>query len=227
MTSNKTVDELWEAAFGRFPTPSPEEQRAGIVLLGELARGAPVTIAHLARALGTPIDTAEALVKHSVLSPFVDIGDAGRIQGFGGLSVAHTHHQLTVNGRTLWTWCALDSLFIPELLGDTAEIESRDPETGELIRLAVSPARVETAEPTGILVSMMPPGAVDLTSLARVMASCCHFIFFFASRASAEGWQAKHPETVLRSLNEAFSFAKRQNAHVFGAELARRRANAE
>jgi hypothetical protein len=28
-------------------------------------------------------------------------------------------HRLAANGRTLWTWCAQDSLFLPELLGDT------------------------------------------------------------------------------------------------------------
>ncbi|MGH8257344.1 MAG: organomercurial lyase, partial [Steroidobacteraceae bacterium] len=220
-----TVDELWTAACGRFPLLSPAEQRGGIALLRELSRGAPVAIAELARMLDLPVDTAEALVKDSALSPFVHTGEAGRIQGFWGLSVTHTHHQLTVDGRRLWTWCAFDSLFMRELLGDTAEIESRDPETGELARLTVSPARVETAEPSGVVLSMMPPDAWDFTSAARVIASACHFIFFFASRTSGEHWRARHSETVLLSLDDAFALAKRQNAHLFGPELARCRAD--
>ncbi|MPY89490.1 MAG: alkylmercury lyase [Luteitalea sp.] len=225
MNKTATIDELWEAACCHFPVVSQEEQRAGIVLLRELAGGEPVTIAQLARALGTPTETAEALTRDSALSPFVHAGEEGRIQGFWGLSVTPTHHQLTVNGRKLWAWCAPDSLEHPELLGDTAEIESRDPETGQLIRLTVSPARVEAVEPTGAVVSMRRPETWNATSAARIMASACHFHFFFASRESGERWVAKHPETFLLSPDEVFAFVTRVNSHMFGTELARRRAN--
>lgn len=155
-----TADELWEAACCHFPVVSQEEQRAGIVLLQELAGGEPVAIAQLARALGTSVEMAEALTRDSALSPFVHSGEEGRVQGFFGLSVTPTHHQLTVNGRKLWAWCAADSFEHPELLGHTAEIESRDPETGQLIRLTVSPARIEAVEPTSVVVSMRRPADV-------------------------------------------------------------------
>lgn len=224
--NNTTVDELLEAAARRFPELSTEEQRAGIGLLHELASGEPVTIAQLAQALGISAGVAEALVRESTLSPFVHTDKEGRIVGFDGLAVAPTHHQLTVNGRTLWTWCAPDTLFMPELLGDTAEIDSRDPETDQPVRLTGSPDRVEAVEPKGIVVSVMAPKAWELTSADRIMASACHFMFFFASRASGERWVAKHPETVLVSLEEAFVFGKRRNARMYGAELARRRASA-
>jgi alkylmercury lyase len=226
MTTNNIalVDELWEAACCRFPVLSPEEQRAGIALLCELARGEPVAVPQLAQALGTSVGAAESLVRDSALSPFVHTAEAGRIDGFWGLSVKHTHHRLTVSGRRLWTWCALDSLFMPELLGETAAVASSDPETGQPIRLTVSSAGVEAKQQTGIVMSMVRPDRWDVTSAARVMASACHFIFFFASRASAERWQTKHPGHVLLSLAEAFALAKRQNAHLFGTELARRRA---
>lgn len=226
MTRNdKTaIDGLWESAERWLPVFSPDEQRAGLVLLRELARGEPVTIARLARALGQSGDAAEGLVKASALSRFVNAGEDGRIKGFWGLSVAPTHHQFGVNGRKLWTWCAQDSLFLPELLGDTAEIESLDPETGELIRLTVSPARVEAVQPAGVMVSMGRPETWDATSATRIMATACHFIYFFGSRSSGERWQRKHsePNTVLLSLNEAVEFGKRSNARLFGAELARR-----
>lgn len=220
-----TADELWEAACRHFPVVSQEEQRAGIILLQELARGEPVAIAQLARALGTPTEAAVALTKESALRPFVHIGEGGRIQGFYGLSVTPTHHQLTLNGRKLWTWCAPDTLEYPELLGGTAEIESRDPETGQWVRLTVSTAGIEAVEPTGVVVSMRRPETVDATSSARIMVSACHFQFFFASRESGERWVAKHPETFLLSLDEVFAFIKRCNRHMFGTEMARRHAN--
>lgn len=220
-----SVEKLWEAASRHFPVVPEDEQRAGIVLLRELMRGEPVAIDQLARALGAPIEKAEALVNDSALRSFVHIGERG-IQGFYGLSVTPTHHQITISGRKLWAWCAPDTLEYPELLGHTAEIESRDPETGQLIRLTVSPARIEAAEPTGVVGSIRRPERWDATSAARVMASACHFHFFFASRDSGERWVAKHPDTFLLSLDEIFVFIKRCNRHMFGTELARRPADA-
>ena len=211
-----TADELWEAACRHFPLVSHEEQRAGIVLLREVARGEPVAIAQFARALNTPVEKAEALARDSALSPFVHAGEGGQIEGFYGLSVTPTHHQVTVNGRKLWAWCAPDTFEHPELLGNTAEIESRDPETGQLIRLTVSPVRVEAMEPTGVIVSLRRPETWDATSLARIMTSACHFHFFFASRESGERWIAAHPETLLLPVDEVFAFVKRVNKHMFG-----------
>lgn len=226
MSKTATINDLFEATASRVPVSSPEEQRAGIALLRELARGEPVTIAQLAQALRTTTDAAEALTRDSALSPFVHVGEDGRIQGFYGLSVTPTHHQLTFNGRKLWAWCAPDTLEHPELLGAPVEIESRDPETGEVVRLTVSPARVEAVEPTGVVVSMRRPETWEVSSAGRIMASACHFHFFFASPESGERWVARHPETFLLSLDETFAFIKRFNRHMFGTELARRHANA-
>lgn len=227
MTQNEIAarDELWESAARWLPVFSPGEQRAGNILHRELARGQRLTIAQFAQALGTSVDAAETLVNSSALSPFIHKDEGSRIQGFWGLSATPTHHKLTVDGRTLWTWCALDSLFMPELLVATADIESRDPETAELIRLRVSPDHIQAAAPADVVVSLGRPETWDSTSATRVIATACHFIFFFVSRASGERWQAKHPEpeTALLSLNEAFEYGRRSNARLFGAELTRHR----
>jgi alkylmercury lyase len=221
-----TANELWEAARRHFPVVSQQEQRAGMLLLQELARGEPMTIARLARVLGTSTEMAEAFTRDSGLSPLVHTGEGGRIQGFYGLSVIPTHHQTTINKRKLWAWCAPDTLEHPELLGETAEIESRDPETGQSVHLVVSPTRMETVEPTGVVLSMRRPETWDVTSAARIIASGCHFQFFFASRESGERWVAKHPETFLVPLEEVYAFMRRFNQHMLGSELARRRVNA-
>jgi alkylmercury lyase len=221
-----TGNELWEAASRSFPQVSPEEQRFGIVLLRELARGEPVAIPQLARVLNKPVENAEALTKDSALSPFVYAGEGGRIQGFFGLSVTPTHHQIRIHGRKLWAWCALDTLAYAELLGDTAAIESRDPETGQMIRVTVSPIRIETVEPTGVVASIRRPESWDASSSDRIMASACHFHFFFDSRAAGERWVAKHPETFLLSVDEGYAFIKLINRHMFGTELAQRRPHA-
>lgn len=224
--TQKTVtrlDELWASIMPRL---SAEEQRAGIVLLQELSRGEPVSAPQLAQALDVPLGEAHAILRESALNPFVYAAYADgvpRVEGFFGLATSPTHHRFTIEERTLWTWCAQDSLFLPELLGETARVESKDPETGEPVRLTISPEGVEAVEPKGVTVSMVvQAAAADLTSARRMIETACHFIFFFVSRASGERWVAAHPQTELLSLEEAVAFAKRQNARLFGQELARR-----
>lgn len=214
-----TLDVLWESVLPRL---SLEEQRAGLVLLRELGRGEPVSASQLAQALDAPIGEARAMLGESALRPFVYTGEDGRVEGFFGLATSPTHHRFMINGRTLGTWCAQDSLFLPELLGETAQVESKDPETGELVRLTVSPEGLEAVEPNRIVVSMVRADTADLTSATRIIATACHFIFFFASRAAGERWVAAHPQTELQSLEEAVAFGRRQNRLLFGAELARR-----
>lgn len=43
---------------------------------------------------------------------------------FQGPSVVEAPHRLRLDARTLYTWSAWDTLFLPELLGRPAEIES-------------------------------------------------------------------------------------------------------
>jgi len=143
------------------------------------------------------------------------------------LAAARMHHRFEVDGRTLSTWCAWDSLFIPEILGKSARVTSPDPENGEVVRLLVSPDRIESVDPEGAVVSFLLPDAHDFDiSAANVMAKFCHFVFFFTSRSSGESWMAKHPGTFLYSLDEAFVLAKLVNAKNFGPELARRASSA-
>lgn len=215
------LDQLWQAWDAMLPRWSPQEQRAGIVLLRELASGQSVGADRLAEALGAPLAEVDTLLKESELSPFVYRGDDGRVVGFWGLSTVPMHHRFSIRGRKLWTWCAEDSLFLPELIDATARIESRDPQSDLLVHLTISPTAVEAVEPEGVAVSVLRPDTVDFTSAARVIATTCHFIFFFASRASGERWVDQHPGTVLLSLDEAFAFAKRLNARLYGKELMR------
>jgi alkylmercury lyase len=205
----------------RLPTASPDDQHIGMALLREVAQGQPVAPTQVAKRLGAPVEAIEAFLAKSTLSPFVH-RNGDRVAGFWGLSVVPTRHQLRIDGRGLWAWCAVDTLLYAQLLVKTIEIETRDPETEQVSRLIVSPSRIESAEPPNITVSMVRPQTADFTTNSGLRASACHFIFFFAARASAERWQAKHPETVLLSLDEAFMFAKRANARVFGNELASR-----
>ncbi len=221
------VDELWEAAVERLPEFSVAEQRAGMVLLAELSRGEPVSAAHLAQALGVDEVEAEHYLRDSGMAPLVYSSDDGAALGFFGLSTNPTDHRFVVNGRTLWTWCAADTLFLPELLGFTASVESKDPVTGDAITLTVSPAAVESVQPDGVQVSMNSPEAWETTSAMRLIVTACHYIHFFGSPQSGREWAESHPNTVLLPLDRAFAYGKRQNRRMFGAVLAERASTAK
>jgi alkylmercury lyase len=144
------------------------------------------------------------------------------VLGFGGLAVTPMHHRFEVDGRELWTWCAWDSQFIPEILGRTAHVASPDPESGEIVRLVVSPNEIKSVEPAKAVISFIRPEQIFGASAANVISGFCHFIFFYASPASGERWIARNSGTFLCSLDDAFALAKRFNAHNFGVELVRR-----
>ncbi len=218
-----TVAQYWAALAEVVPEFTPEEQRVAVTLYRELAKGTPVSAEQLARALGVATAQARELLGRRSIKAMIYPDEQGRVVGFGGLAAAPMHHKFRVNGRTLWTWCAWDSLFIPEVLGATAHVESPDPETGEIVRLVVGPKDVTGVEPDTAVVSFLMADATAFDkSAANVMATFCNFVFFFASRESGKRWAAKHPGTFLYSLDQAVELARRLNARVFGDELVRR-----
>lgn len=223
MTKVPALDEYWQRLEPHLRRFSAEEQRFALALYKEIAKGQPLDDAQASRALGISVAESRALLQRNPLKSFVYRDERGRILGFGGLAAAPMHHRFEVDGRMLSTWCAWDSLFIPEILGRPARIASSDPESGELVRLIVTPDRIKSAEPRDAMVSFVLPDAeVFGTSADNVIAKFCHFIFFFSTRLSGECWVAKHPGTFLYSLDEAFVLARRLNAKNFGTELASR-----
>jgi alkylmercury lyase len=196
-TNSSALEHYWEALQIHMRPFSPEEQRAAVALYREIAKGAAVDAAQLGQALGVSPAEARALLQRDPIKAFVYPDDQGRVLGFGGLAAAPMHHRFEVGGRTLWTWCGWGTLFIPEILGQSARVTSPDPESGELVRLVVTPDQIASAEPPGAVVSFILPDAqVFGTTAAHVMAKFCHFVFFFASRLSGERWVAKQSRDI-------------------------------
>lgn len=220
-----TVDQYWESLASYLRPFSLEEQGPAVALYRELAKGRPVDAEQFARALDITPAEARALLERDAIKREIYPDAQGRVVGFGGLAAAPMHHRFEVNGRSLWTWCAWDTLFIPEILGRPARVTSPDPESRELVRLTVTPDRIESVEPSDAVISFTKLDAEAFaTSAATIMGSFCHYIFFFTSRASGERWTAKHPGTFLCTLDDAFTLAKRLNAANLGGALKTRAA---
>lgn len=221
--NHTTFEELWKAAVDRLPRFSPDEQVAGLALLAELTQGEPVAAPRLAQSLGVEEAAAGHYLRDSGLRKLVYSNEEGAALGFFGLSTVPTDHRFIIESRTLWTWCAADTLFLPELLDTTASVESNDPVTGEEIKLTVSPTSVESFESDRVRVSMNSPKAWETNSAVKLIATACHFIHFFGSPQSGRQWTESHPDTVLLPLEDAFAYGKRQNISMFGVALEERR----
>ena len=154
------------------------------------------------------------------------------ISAQGGLPLKAPEASFSIEGREysisefenrrlmLWflsTWCAWDTLFIPELLNATVTVSSACGETDDVVKLTVSPSGIQSVEPVDAVVSFLIPDEDELRE--NVTASFCHFVYFFRSREDGEAWVSEHDGTFLLSLEEAFTVGQKMNAARFNETL--------
>ncbi|MGH2426974.1 MAG: alkylmercury lyase MerB [bacterium] len=207
------LKQLADSLITAFTRLDESEQHIAVRLYRLLAEGKPVVIARLAAELGTPTSTVSDALDQW---PGVFRVHAGRVIGFWGLAIPEMPHRFIVDGRRLHTWCAWDSLFIPEILGKTAQVESTCPATKRVIRLAVGPRGVAEMDPETTVVSFLKP---QVAFDENVILNFCHYVHFFVSAEAAVSWVAAHPQTFLLSMQEAFELGRLTNAAHFGAAL--------
>jgi alkylmercury lyase len=171
-----------------------------------LAEGEPVTLDQVAAASSRPVEDIEAALRQH---PGVDWDERGRLAGFG-LTLRPTPHRFTFDGRTIYGWCATDTLIFPVALGLSGMIESTCPATGQPIRIAVTPQGVEKVDPSGAVVSLIRPESVD-----DMRAEACDLGGFFASREATTEWLAAHPEGIVHTIEEDFQM-NRETFESFG-----------
>lgn len=206
MTNRVNLQELARAVAAR-PELGPSDQRILVETIRLLAGGEPVSPAEVAEAAGVATQQA----RESLGSwPLTSWDDEDRLVGFCGLSIDRLEptHRLEVNGRTVYGWCAWDTLFITQILRTTTRVESSDPLTGEAVRLIVTPEGVEEVRPYGAVVSFLLTEACFGPDPVQRF---CHFVHFFASAESGRRWVADHPGTFLLSVDEAFELGRLAN----------------
>lgn len=189
------------------------EQRLSVALYRLLAEGHPVPRSLLAERLPGPLNTVDEILDRW---PGVFSDVERRVVGYWGLALPVAYaspHRLTINGRTLSAWCAWDTLFLPQLLGETAEVESTTPAGGAIVRLTVASDRVVHIDPVDAHMSFLLPDAANVQR--DVVTTFCHFVHFFPSREAGERWAAEHDGTFLLTIEEAHTVALRKNAELY------------
>lgn len=212
MTKTTNLEELARALVAASPDLDDEERLIWVTTYRLLGRGEPISEAQVARASGVDLETVEDRLDSW---PLVLRDDQDRIVGFWGLHVEHIEptHTMTVDGATVFGWCAEDTLFIPEILGREADVESADPQDGSTIRLTVTGDGIVDLDPPGAVVSLLLPedGFTD-DAIARF----CHQIHFFTSSASAESWIDGRPGRFSLPVEDAFELGRLVNRNRLG-----------
>jgi alkylmercury lyase len=195
----RSLEALARSLAGTFP--GCDDAPLARALLRTLARGAPVTPA----ALAASTDRAEDDVTQTLARwPNVHCDELGRVEAFGGLSLRSTEHCFEVDGRRLYTWCAWDTLFLPALLDEHAQVESTCPSTDVRVSLTVAPERVLASEPEDVWVSFPPPAR---TSTADIIESFCCHVHFLAGQEVAAHWVNARDGLAL-DLDDAFELGR-------------------
>lgn len=164
-------------------------------LMKLLAEGDAVDIADLVAASGRP---AEDVRRALAAVPDTEYDGSGRIIG-QGLTLRSTPHRLEVNGEQLYTWCALDTLILPAVLGSSARIESAYGATGIPVRVSVDASGVTSVEPATAVVSLVNP-----EDMRSVRSAFCNQVHFFASPEEAKPWLDSHPGGSVIPVDEAY-----------------------
>ena len=175
-------------------------------LLKLLTAGQPVTAEQLAVAAGRSAKQIHAALPSM---PSIELDEQGRVIGMG-ITLNPTPHRFEVDGTSLYTWCALDTLIFPALIVRTAHVTSPCHSTGEPVRLTVSPDRVCDVTPSTAVVSIVTPD--DMSS---VRASFCNEVHFFASADAAEPWLTEHPGAAVLPVADAFALGQGMAAKQF------------
>ncbi|MGH9100822.1 MAG: organomercurial lyase MerB [Acidimicrobiales bacterium] len=161
-----------------------------------IARGQPVDIDELASLVQrSPDEVERALRAQSGTEWDVE----GRLVGFG-LSLRPTEHRFTVAGRTLYTWCATDTLLFTVILGADTVAESTCPTTHQPIRVDLTPDALVSVAPPEAVVSQRHAGALA----GELRTEVCDHGHFYASAAAAGRWAGEHPEGEVLSVADAF-----------------------
>lgn len=202
------LNELAASIVRCFPSLDVLEQRVSLELYRLLADGQPVPRGTLAERLRIPVETVTQILDYW---PGVFSDAQGRVIGYWCLALPAAYaspHKLTIDEQVLSAWCAWDTLFLPQLLGRTAQIESTTP-TGAKVSLTVSAQRVESLDPTGAQMSLLLPDRGGVQK--DVITTFCHFVHFFPSHQAAQNWTAQHPGTFVLSVHEAHILARLKN----------------
>jgi alkylmercury lyase len=201
---------------GLFPAGSKLSQSILLQLYRLLAKGQPVEVDFLAQSLGEETSTVNAALKQVPPSNIV-YTQTGAISAYRGLDINKSRHRIIINNKTLYTWCAFDCLFLPELLRCEAEIFSTCPGSGHEVHFHLDCNGNTIPAPANLFISFVMPDVRDYEDDLR-QKFCCHVNFFTNKKAGVD-WTNNRANCALITIEEAIDLARIRNNTGFGKVL--------
>lgn len=184
------------------PNESTLPARLELQALRLLAEGQPVSAERLAAKLNLPVALVNSIFDQKRASAG-EWNDEGHLIG-SALTLVPTQHSIRVKSQELYAWCAFDTLILPVLIGESVQVVSPDPITGELIHLTITPSGIKESVPKTTLISIDLSGS----QITGPQSLGCKRMHFFSSNETAVQWQKKQEGTTIMTLDEAFQIVK-------------------
>ncbi|TAN32855.1 hypothetical protein EPN29_07500 [bacterium] len=157
----------------------------------------------LAEASGLRLDRLAALLEELDRAGRIRRDGAGQVVGSTGLSVIPDRHEIEVEGRRFWTWCAYDILGIFGALRAGGRAFSPSPPDRSLIEV-----RFDRGRPRPSDAVLFRPDTELIDCCQNVYEEWCPNSNLFANRELAETWAAGHGVSgKVLSLDEAADLA--------------------
>ena len=183
-----------------------EKQELSLAIYNGLEKGKPVNVNDLVSTTTLDKNTVSTILTEW---PGIFYDDNKEIIGYWGLAIPEMAHKLELNDKTLYGWCAWDTLFLPQLIGKDATIRSKCQTTKEEIVIKLDRYGNLVSGNDNIVVSML---TVDEESIQDdVLGTFCHFIYFFKNKVAGEEWVSKNEGTFLITLGEAIELSQTKN----------------
>lgn len=167
-----------------------------------LAKGQPVSVGRIAEAAGTETPIVEAALEHGRAGRDVD----GQVIELSGLMLAPTMHRVEIGEVALFSCCALLAQLVPALIGRPVTVESIDPVSRRVVRLAIAARTVTAVQPrqaVATLVVTEPRGVAE-----DVCASFCCHVHHFVSSDSASIFAAADRRRYVLGIGELHEAAQ-------------------
>jgi len=200
-----SLADIAEAIGAAMPVLDETDQHIATAIYRLMSSGAPAAPEAIAKAVGGM--SVDGVNQRLNKWPGVFRDDMGRVVGFWGHAIdkLEPEYRLVAAGNTTYAWCALDTLFIPGIIGNDVRVEASDPVSGEPVSLVVDRDGARGVTPAGALVSMVIP---DGPFGYDVIESFCHRVLFFASHKTGDKWIAAHEGTTLLPVDQAFEVGR-------------------
>ena len=196
-------------AAGIPPEFGEDNSRLLIKTLRTLSQGQPVTKAEtvqISEELEIPFEQADEFLRGVTERDSDD-----NIIGLIGLSLNQDWvHRFHVNGNSMRTWCAWDTLFLTQIIGEEVMVESESPLTGTTVRVSLNKDAVESSLPETSVVTIVniDPDVHDVSSMEAIWGNFCHQVFFFPSRDEAEEWASGKNNIEVLTVDEAYELGR-------------------